>query len=174
MHENLLVLLIPRVHLVPVKCQVSLDWRSAAQRLEVAPDCIVGRALTHSHRPVRGDSLIRTGCSSLRWLKQVHAYVVLWEVVRRQPLRLAHEHHAAAVGDGFAAEHHPYPARAWFKRHRMMLIAGWVCDVRLRPFLGSHAFSLVQMQLGRRRLIEETPEAPAVSPTAAPRILVHL
>src|SRR5713101_4969377 len=53
MREDLLILFVPGIHLVPVQGQVALDRWSVGQGTRIAPGRMFGHAVADADRPVR-------------------------------------------------------------------------------------------------------------------------
>src|SRR5215211_9439315 len=111
MYEDLLVLLEPRVHRVPVDSDVPVERWGGIHRLPVSPHGVLRDAVPDPDRPVRGVALEGTVRRVVRGLEKVHPHILLGEVVDRQVSLLVHELYPPAVSNGLAAEHHPHPAR---------------------------------------------------------------
>src|SRR5215210_3806985 len=110
MYEDLLVLLEPRVHRVPVDSDVPVERWGGIHRLPVSPHGVLRDAVPDPDRPVRGVALEGTVRRVVRGLEKVHPHILLGEVVDRQVPCLVQELDAAAVRDRLAAEHHPHAA----------------------------------------------------------------
>src|SRR5215212_7172839 len=102
MDEDLLVLLVPMIHLMPIECQVAGDRRAGVYRLRVTPHSVLGHAVADTHRTVSSFALEGAVSRVVALLQQVHADVLLREVVDGQEPRLVHQLHLLAVRDGLA------------------------------------------------------------------------
>ena len=80
MDDRRLILLQPLVHLAPVQGKVPGDGWSILDRVRIAPDGVLGNAITHPHGPVARLALERTARRVVRALEQVHAHLGLREV----------------------------------------------------------------------------------------------
>ena len=106
-----LVLLQPLVHLVPVEGEVAGERRRIVERLWVAPDRVLGDLAAGMHGPVRRLALVRAGGVLVARDEQVHADLLLREVVDRQKTLLVQQLRVTAVDDGLAAEPRADPPR---------------------------------------------------------------
>src|SRR5215208_3669175 len=84
MNEDLLVLLVPMIHLTPIEGQVTCKRRSGIYRLRVAPHGVLCDPITHPHGPVGGVAFKGTVRRVIALLEEVHADVLLREVVDGQ------------------------------------------------------------------------------------------
>ena len=104
--EDLVVLLPPRVHRVPVEGDVPGDVGARVDRLRVVPDRVLGDPVADADREVARLALARAGGVLVRRLEQVVADVLQREVVDGEMALLEEDQDAVRVGDGLAAEHH--------------------------------------------------------------------
>ena len=81
MHEDLLVLLVPVIHAIPVEGEVVLDLHRLRIGILVAPDSVLGHPVANLYRPVAGIALERAVGRMRRALQQVHAHVGPGKVV---------------------------------------------------------------------------------------------
>ena len=109
MDEDLVVLLVPGVHLVPVQRQVAADVGAAGQRVGVAPDGVLGDPVADRHRPVGRVALERAVGPPAGRCQQVHADVGDGDVVDRQVLGLEQQQGSGGVHQRHTAEHGPDP-----------------------------------------------------------------
>ena len=106
MHEDLVILFVPGVHLVPVKGDVAAELSPVRTRFRVAPRCVGTHAIADLHAPPRD---FRRG-GTVRWSQDVHTNVLDGEPVNRCPPGLKGEQHALAVGDRDSPKVGAHPA----------------------------------------------------------------
>jgi hypothetical protein len=104
MHEHLVVLFEPGVHLVPVERHVILQI--GARRLQVTPGCFLGDAVTDLHGEEAGLAFPGMVAGVTRRDKQVELHVLHREVIDGEAPVLEHEHDGARIGNGRAAQQH--------------------------------------------------------------------
>ena len=109
MDEDLVVLLVPGVHLVPVQRHVAADVGTAGQRVGVAPHGVLGDPVADRHRPVGRVALERAVGPPAGRCQQVHADVGDGDVVDRQVLGLKQQQGPGGVDQRHTAEHGPDP-----------------------------------------------------------------
>src|SRR4051812_32002383 len=109
--EDLLGLLVPRVHPIPVRRHVARKPRCALDRLGVAPEHVFGRLAAGVDRPVGRVALewAMAGVAGRR--EQLLADVLERHVEHGRERGLVEELPADRVDDGLAADHRPHPAR---------------------------------------------------------------
>src|SRR5262249_50113516 len=112
MDVDLVVLLVPGVHLPPVEGHVPVQSRTGGPGTGVAPGCRLRRPAADPHVPVDGLALARADAGATGRDQEVRPDVLPGKVVHGDLAGLAHEQDPTAVGDELAAEPDPHPARA--------------------------------------------------------------
>ena len=133
MHVDLLVLLVPRIELVPVEGDVAGEVRGLGiERDRVAPDRVLLDLAAHLERPVDGIALVGAVRAVAGRLEELHAHVVHGKVVDRGVARLAQEQRTLRVDDRLAAREHADPLRARLHPDVVVGVADAACCRVLR------------------------------------------
>src|SRR5262245_52401926 len=123
MNEDLLILLEPRVHLIPEKGEVALQCGSIIGRFEVSAGCVLSDAILYHQVPANG--VRRLVCR----LQILHPDIRNPKPVGRRSLRFIDKENVLAVGDQLASKVRPHPARATFDVYSVLkpgpLLGGW-------------------------------------------------
>ena len=119
--EDLLVLLEPVLHRVPVERDAIRDLPHGGERFGVGPDAALGDAPASLDGPVARVALERAMRVVARWREQVEAHVDAGEVPDGQVTALVQEQHVARVDDGLAAEHPAHPPSGRLEVDRVLL-----------------------------------------------------
>ena len=106
--KDLVILLVPGVHLVPVESDVVPERLEAWPRIRVGPGCLLRPPLP-CHDIEAGSPVLRRP-GRARGADMLARDVGLRKPVDGQPLRLEREQDVAGVGDRNAVEVHPHPA----------------------------------------------------------------
>ena len=131
MPEDLLLLVVPRIHRVPVERLVTAQPGRRLDRLGVAPHGVLGGALPDLHAPVRGLAfegavrVVRGGPQQRR------RDVLAGHVQHRQQPGLVQQPPAGGVEHDLTAQQRPHPARELVEVQQVLRTVD--PEVRLRP-----------------------------------------